>query len=196
MPRRVLVILGHPDKSPKRFCRALADAYAEGAAAAGHSVQRIDIAMIDVPLLRTQDEFESGSVPETLIDAQAAITAAEHLVFVFPLWLGTMPALLKAFLEQMMRPGTAFAYPEDKSGSVRMLLKGRSARLVVTMGMPAIVYRLWYFNHGISVLRRSVLNFVGIRPVRETLFGMVEAVADAKRKKWIDQMRELGKRAA
>lgn len=144
-------------------------------------------------MLRTMQEFEHGAVPDCLRDAAEAIVWAEHIVFVFPLWLGTMPALLKAFLEQVMRP-TAFAYPEG--GSLpRRLLRGRSARVVVTMGMPSVVYRLWFLGHGLAGMRRSILHFVGIRPVRETLFGMVASASDKTRAKWIGQMRGLGELA-
>lgn len=194
MPRRILVVLGHPDGNPKRLCRVLADAYVEGARSAGHEVRLIDIATLDFPILRAMEEFTEWRLPVTLEDAAQAIKDADHLVFVFPLWLGTMPALLKAFLEQVMRPGIAFAYPEaGKSGFARTLLKGRSARVVVTMGMPASFYRFWYLGHGIAGMRRNILNFVGISPVRETLFGIVEGAGDAKRRKWIEQVGALGK---
>ncbi|MFC3073430.1 NAD(P)H-dependent oxidoreductase [Shinella pollutisoli] len=197
MPRRILIIVGHPDPGPKRLCRALAESYAEGARSAGHAVRSIDIATLDFPLLRTAEEFAAHSMPATLEDAVQAIRQAEHIVFVFPLWLGTMPALLKAFLEQVMRPGVAFAYPEaGKGGFAKTLLKGRSARVVVTMGMPAFFYRLWYLGHGVAGMRRNILNFVGISPVRETLFGMVEGVSDATRREWLARMRALGARAA
>ncbi|MFC3208989.1 NAD(P)H-dependent oxidoreductase [Aquamicrobium soli] len=196
MPRRILVVLGHPDGNPKRLCRVLADAYVEGARSAGHEVRLIDIATLDFPILRAMEEFTERPLPVTLEDAAQAIKDTDHLVFVFPLWLGTMPALLKAFLEQVMRPGIAFAYPEaGKSGFARTLLKGRSARVVVTMGMPASFYRFWYLGHGIAGMRRNILNFVGVSPVRETLFGMVEGAGDAKRRKWISEMHALGKRA-
>ncbi|MGN6145401.1 MAG: NAD(P)H-dependent oxidoreductase [Mesorhizobium sp.] len=196
MPRRILVVLGHPDGNPKRLCRVLAAAYVEGARSAGHEVRLIDIAALDFPILRTMEEFTERPLPVTLEDAAQAIKDADHLVFVFPLWLGTMPALLKAFLEQVMRPGIAFAYPEaGKSGFARTLLKGRSARVVVTMGMPASFYRFWYLGHGVAGMRRNILNFVGISPVRETLFGMVEGAGDTKRRKWISAMHALGKRA-
>ena len=194
MPCRILVILGHPDGNPKRLCRVLADAYVEGARSAGHEVRLIDIAALDFPILRTMEEFTERPLPVTLEDAAQAIKDADHLVFVFPLWLGTMPALLKAFLEQVMRSGIAFAYPEaGKSGFARTLLKGRSARVVVTMGMPAFFYRFWYLGHGIAGMHRNILNFVGISPVRETLFGMVEGAGDTKRRKWIEQVGALGK---
>lgn len=195
MPRRILVIVGHPDGNPKRLCRALAESYVEGARSAGHEVHRVDLAKLDIPLLRSMDEFQHGLIPPDLRDAAEAIRRAEHIVFVFPLWLGTMPALLKAFLEQVMRPGLAFTYPEEKGGFTATLLKGRSAHLLVTMGMPAPIYRLWYLGHGVAGMRRNILNFVGIKPVRETLFGLVEGVSAARRKKWIAAARALGERA-
>jgi putative NADPH-quinone reductase len=193
MSRRILVIVGHPDPDPKRLCRGLADAYAVAAEEAGHAVRRVDLANLDFPLLQTMEEFQHGSVPEGLRSAAEAIAWSEHIVFVFPLWLGTMPALVKAFLEQVMRPGTAFGYPDGNGdGFGKPLLKGRSARIVVTMGMPALIYRLWYRGHGVSGLRRNILNFVGIKPVHETLFGAVEAAGDSRRSRWIQLMRKLG----
>lgn len=195
MSRRILVVIGHPDPSPDRLCRGLANAYAESAGQSGHAVRQVDLAAIDFPMLRTMQEFEHGAVPDGLKDAADAIVWAEHIVFVFPLWLGTMPALLKAFLEQVMRPGTAFAYPDNAGRLPRTLLRGRSARVVVTMGMPSFVYRLWFLSHGIASMRRSVLRFAGISPVRETLFGMVAGSSDAIRAKWIAQMRKLGQLA-
>jgi putative NADPH-quinone reductase len=192
--RRVLIIVGHPDPSPERLGRALASAYTDGAERAGHIVRKIDLALLDIPLLRTMQEFEHGAIPDSLKEATEAVAWAEHFVFVFPLWLGTVPALLKAFLEQVMRPGTAFAYAAKGEGFAKSLLRGRSARLVVTMGMPATVYRIWFLSHGIAGVRRGILNFVGIRPVRETLFGAVANASEAKRAKWIGQMRVLGER--
>jgi putative NADPH-quinone reductase len=102
-----------------------------------------------------------------------------------------MPALLKAFLEQVFRPGFAFG-PAADGTMPRKRLGGRSARVVVTMGMPVFVYR-WYFRaHSLKSLERNVLKFCGIKSVRETLFGMVEAASGAKRAKWLSRMRELG----
>jgi putative NADPH-quinone reductase len=141
--------------------------------------------------LRTQIDFETGQLPERLVPSRDAIVAAQHLLIVFPLWHGTMPALLKGFIEQVMRPGVALEY--RKEGFPRRLLMGRSAHLVVTMGMPALIYR-WYFRaHGVRGLESSVLKFSGMKPVRETLLGMVQAVDDARRQRWLNQMRKAGR---
>lgn len=190
--RRVAIIQGHPDPAGGHLCHALADAYAEGAIEAGFGVARIDLAGIDLPLLRSKAEFEVGPVPRALVPARDALASADHVVMVFPLWLGTMPALVKAFLEQVMRPGIAFAYRER--GTPKKLLTGRSAHVVVTMGMPAPLYRWLYGAHGIRALDRNILRFVGIKPVRKTYFGMVEAAKAAKRGAWIARMREDGRR--
>lgn len=194
MPRRVLVVTAHPDPAPERLCRALAETYAAAADTAGHSVRRIDLAKLEIPVLRTTKEFEQGAVPDSLRAAAEEVVWAEHIVFVFPLWLGTMPALLKAFLEQIMRPGLAFDYPEGGKGFTKTLLKGRSARLVVTMGMPPFLYRIWFLGHGLAGMRRSILNFVGIKPVRQTLYGLATA-SERKRAGWLKEMERLGRLA-
>lgn len=151
---------------------------------------RIEIAEVDFPFLRTQKEFENGPLPTSLEAAKEAVLFADHIVIVFPLWLGTMPAIVKAFLEQVMRPGIAFVY--EKSG-IRKLLGGRSAHIVVTMGMPAWLYRTFYCSHGIRTLKRNIFNFVGISPVRTTMFGMVQGATDKMVVRWTETMRRKGR---
>ncbi|NNG05039.1 MAG: NAD(P)H-dependent oxidoreductase [Inquilinus sp.] len=191
MTSRIFVIQGHPDPAGGRLCHALAEAYADGAENAGHEVRRIDVAALDFPLLRTKSGFENDDAPPSLRPAQEAIARADHLVIVYPLWLGTMPALLKGFFEQVLRPGFAFGQPA--AGTMgKAMLRGRSARIVITMGMPALIYR-WYFRaHSLKSLERNILRFCGIGPIRESLFGMVEAVGGATRRRWLEEMRRLG----
>lgn len=190
MTRRIAIIQGHPDPRGNHFGHALAEAYAQGAAAAGHMLQRIEVAQLDFPLLRTKEEFENGTLPESIREAQEAIRQADHLVIFYPLWLGGMPALLKAFLEQVFRRG--FAMTMAGRGWPKKLLKGKSARIVITMGMPSFFYR-WYFGaHSLKSLRRNVLAFSGIGPIRTSLIGMVEG-SDARRRKWLETMRALGR---
>lgn len=104
------VLDGHPDVASKGLCYALAEAYADGARTAGHQLRRIDVAALDFDFLRSQAEFEKGQAPPSIAAAQRDIQWADHLFIVFPLWLGDMPAVLKAFFEQTLRPGFAFAY--------------------------------------------------------------------------------------
>ena len=189
--QRILLIQGHPDAVTRHLGHTLEDAYAEGAEAAGHEVRRVPVAQLDFPLLRSQQAWEAGTLPPALAQAQADIAWAQHLVLFFPLWLGDMPAVLKGFLEQVARPGFAFR-PERGDPLGRKGLTGRSARVVVTMGMPALVYR-WYFRaHSVKSLERNILGFVGISPVNETLIGAVDTLGEAGVKTWTDKLRKLG----
>jgi putative NADPH-quinone reductase len=189
--RRILVLQGHPDGAAPHFGHALAASYAAAARAAGHALREVDVAQLDFPLLRSKADWEGGALPPALAAAQADIAWAEHLVLLFPLWLGGMPALLKGFLEQVLRPG--FALSRAEAGALpKKLLAGRSARVVVTMGMPALVYR-WYFRaHSLRALERNILGFVGIAPIAETLVGSVEGLVEKERARWLERLAELG----
>ena len=190
MGKRILLIQGHPDPCQEHLCHVLADAYADGAAAAGHDLRTTTVAQLDFPLLRSQDEWEHGALPSTLRAAQDDIVWSQHVVIFFPLWLGDMPALFKGFLEQVARPGFAFAADRPLA---KKLLAGRSARLVVTMGMPAMLYRLYFRAHSIKSLKRNVLSFVGIKPVRQTLIGMVGRAQPARVSHWALKMQGMGR---
>jgi putative NADPH-quinone reductase len=194
MGKRVVIVSGHPDTQLRHFNHALADAYADGAQQGGHEVRRIDVAALSFPLLGSKGDWDDGSLPASLLPAQQAIGWAEHIVLFFPLWLGGMPALLKGFLEQIARPG--FALSKAREGSLpKKLLAGRSARVVVTMGMPALVYR-WYFRaHSLKALERNILGFVGIAPIHETLIGSVEALDVEERAAWLTKLAALGRAA-
>jgi putative NADPH-quinone reductase len=114
MSKRIVIIQGHPDSSGHHLLHALSDAYAEGATAAGHDVRGIEVAKLDFPLLRTQVEFETGALPPALVQPRDDMRWAEHWVFLFPLWHGTMPALFKGFLEHIFRPGFAMEYKKGR----------------------------------------------------------------------------------
>lgn len=187
--RRILLLQGHPDPDPARLCRGLAAAYADAATGAGHEVTRIDVATLDFPLLTSPEAFEHGQLPPGLTATHAALLACDHLVIVCPLWLGTVPALLKGLLEQLLRPGIAF---ERRPGVPKPLLGGRSARLIVTMGTPPLVYRWWYGGYGIRGVERSILSFSGFAPVRRTLIGVVPDPDETLRRRWIEGVRALG----
>ncbi|MFC6671526.1 NAD(P)H-dependent oxidoreductase [Marinobacterium aestuariivivens] len=190
MGKRITIIQGHPDPDRQHLGYALADAYADGARTAGHEVRLLEVARLDFPLLRTKQAFEEEKPPEVILDAQDAIRWAQHLVIFYPLWLGTMPALLKAFLEQVLRPDFAFNIRDD--GQWDKQLRGRSARVIITMGMPALAYRFYFGAHGLKNLKRNILGFCGVEPVNTTLFGRVEAADESRCQNWLLEVYKLG----
>ncbi len=189
---RILVVLGHPDPEPGHLCRALADAYVAGAREAGHEVRRVDVSALDFPVLRKPSDFWKAEPHEALMPAVEGFRWAEHVVLVFPLWHGMLPAYFKAFLEQVLRPGLAY---EETGRFPRGLFGGRSARIVVTMAMPASFYRLWYHSHGVKALEHNMLRLVGIKRIHTTMFGMADSASEAIRSGWLGTMAQLGRNA-
>jgi putative NADPH-quinone reductase len=194
LAKHILIVDGHPDAAPARFVHALAKAYLDGARSAKHEVRAITLAELDFPLLRSNDAFLTGVPPEPIQKCQDDLRWADHVVILFPLWLGSTPAMLKGFLEQLLRPGFAFGAAQ-RGRLPKKLLKGKSARIVVTMGMPALFYK-WYFrSHSLKSLERNVLKFCGFSPIRASIIGMVATMDDRKRAQWLARIRSLGELA-
>ena len=134
-------------------------------------------------------------LPPALVPAQQDIVWAQHLVLMFPLWLGDMPALMKAFLEQVARPGLAGAVRAEGAMPPKALA-GRSARIVVTMGMPALAYRWVFRAHSVKSLERNILGILGVAPVHETLIGGVAGFRADDVARWCRTLGRLGADAA
>ncbi|HKL65954.1 MAG TPA: NAD(P)H-dependent oxidoreductase [Roseovarius sp.] len=195
MARRIAIIQGHPDPEGGHFCHALADAYRKGAEAAGHSVDIVETSRLDLPCIRNKAQWEASPTDEGVVQMQEIVGGADHLLILYPLWLGDMPAVLKSALEHLSCGGFVMAL--DDSGHWQANLKGKSARVVVTMGMPALVYRLFFLSHSLKSLERNILKFAGVKPVRTMLMGQVEGESRAARREaWLAQMRRLGGDAA
>jgi len=125
---------------------------------------------------------------------QHLMSWADHVVILYPLWLGSMPALLKALLEQMLRPGFAFSTLELGKWPVKFL-SGKSARIIMTMGMPAPI-PLVFSCPQLAQPAADILKFVGFRSIRSTLIGNVAGLSKARRTQWLDKVRTLGRAAA
>jgi putative NADPH-quinone reductase len=191
--KKVLVLDGHPDRDRNRLQHALMHAYAEAARQAGHEVRTLALSTMTFPLLSGAAEFENGKPPDAILTAQQAILWADHVLIGFPLWLGGAPAKLKGLFEQTFRPG--FAFDASRGRFPRKLLAGKSARLVVTMGMPSLFFQLVYRAHGAKSVERNILAFCGFRPVRTTLIGGLGAMPAAKRAAWIEKLERFGRTA-
>lgn len=191
MGKRVVVIQGHPGS--QSFCAALAERYVDAAQQAGHEVRlcRLGALQFD-PILREGYQKIQPLEPD-LQQAQADILWAEHLVWVYPIWWGGIPALLKGFLDRVMLPGFAFKYRPGKAFPEK-LLQGRTADLLVTMDTPPWYYRWVYRMPGLNQMRRTTLAFCGIRPLKTLTFGPVLDSTAKQRERWLERASRLGAR--
>lgn len=190
--KTVCILQGHPDGANRHLCHAIAQAYADGAKMAGAKVRKIDISAAEFPLLRNPEEFLADP-PEDIRACQNLILDSDHLVIIYPLWLGTMPALVKGFFEQLCRHEFAIAN-NAKGGWPKQMLKGKSARVIVTMGMPATAYRLFFGADGVRGFESGILGMAGIKPIGETLIGGVGAMTRDRVEATLARIRRLGQR--
>ncbi|MCA6508350.1 MAG: NAD(P)H-dependent oxidoreductase [Pseudanabaena sp.] len=192
MNKKILIVQGHPN--PTSYCSALAEAYKKAAIASGAEVH--EIVVNDLEFNFNPPEYQSKLIPELeedVLKSQDEIRWAEHLVFVYPNWWGTMPTLLKAFIDRVFTSGFAFKYQKD-SVWWDQLLKGKSARLIVTMDTPSWYYRFVYGQPGHTAMKKNILEFCGIKPVKITSIGSVKTSDLAQRQKWLKQVGTLGEK--
>ncbi len=188
--RQPLVILGHPDS--QGFCGALANAYVTGAQNAGLTAELLALGeMTFNPVLKAGYKEVMLLEPDLQM-AQEKIMAADHLVWVFPIWWGSVPALMKGFIDRTFLPGYAFRFRE--SGVIHDgLLKGKSARLIATTDAPPLVYRYYYGEPGIKMMKNLVLDFCGVKPVKSTVFGPLKFSSLRQRQQWLAKAEALGR---
>ncbi|AMN38517.1 NAD(P)H-dependent oxidoreductase [Rhodoplanes sp. Z2-YC6860] len=191
--RKIMIVVGHPQTNT--FCRALGEAYRRGATAAGHTATLFALSEMKFdPILREGYRKEQMLEPD-LQAAYDALAACDHLVLIFPLWCGDMPALLKGFIERVLQPDLIHRQDTDNAMNWS-IFKNKSARVVITMGMPVSIYRFWYGGHALKLITRNILKFIGITPVRHTLFGMIGTSKPETREGWIAEIEGLGRQSS
>lgn len=186
---KILVLNGNP--KGKSFCGALADAYGRAALEAGHDVRLLDLSALPVSLVLPDYADKSAPPAGWVAEVQQAIEWSEHWVIVSPMWWGSPPAALKALLDLVLMPGFAFRYRKG-GGLWDKLLKGRSARVILTMDSPG-----WYFKWvlGSPMARQfktQILEFCGFNPVHVTSFGPIKASTDRQRERWLAEVDHMG----
>lgn len=167
MADRILVIDGHPDPDPCRASHAIAAAYAQGARESGRSAYIAAITALDFSYMQTASQFSLPCPHKGIREVQSKLTDADHIVLIYPLWLGTMPALLRTFLEQLAGGGVATC---NNGKRWTQNLRGKSARAIVTMDAPALAGR-WSLGPNVRCVEHPILRFLGVSPIRVTLFG-------------------------
>jgi len=189
---KIMIVVGHP--SPGSYCEALGEAYRRGAESGGHQAQVFALARMTFDAVLREGYRREQPLEPALVAARQALSASDHLVFVFPLWCGDMPAIMKGFIERILQSDLLKIQAAGGKGDWK-ILKGKSARVIMTMGMPGWFYR-WYFGaHALKLLKRNILKFMGVSPVHSTIYGMIEAVGDDTRKQWLREVEALGHQA-
>ncbi|MDR2342884.1 MAG: NAD(P)H-dependent oxidoreductase [Campylobacteraceae bacterium] len=191
MARKILIINGHPDKDSLSY--AIASAYEKGAITNGAEVERINIGELHFDLNLKFGYKKDMELEPDLKDSMEKLKWAEHFVFIYPLWWGSYPAIMKGFIDRVFLPDIAFSY--DKNNKKELLLQNKSARIIVTMEQPVWYYKFICRTPSINQLKTSTLSFCGIKAkrVKSTIFGSALSTSQQKREQWLSYIENLGK---
>ena len=188
--RRALLVVAD---GPGTLHAALAEAWADGARAAGAEVRTLHVGALDFDPHLSLGYASTQSLEPDLQRARELIEWSEHQVWAFPIWWGALPAKLKGLIDRAFLPGWAFRY---RAGSAlpEQLLRGRTAELIATMDSPGWWYRLWHRAAAHAQLSRATLGLCGVRTVGSRTFPTVRTSTPAQRERWLAAMRARGER--
>lgn len=191
MQKKILVLLGHPDKDT--FSGSVADAYQSGAEEAGHEVKRYNVGDLDFDPILHKGYKEIQELEPDLVAVQDSIRWADHIVVVYPNWWCAMPAVLKGMFDRMWLPGFAFNFNKETKKIEKHLL-GKTGRAIIISGTHSPLSAWWQFGDYTNEIQYGIMEFAGIS-THVTAYGPCEKCADEKRVAWINDTKKLGKKA-
>lgn len=186
--KKVLVILGHP--STQSFNKTIFDRYIQSSLAAGNQIRGLELGKLNFDVVSRNPRARDKELESDLKKAQEDILWSEHLVFIYPIWWGNVPALLKGFIDRVFISGFSHRYLGN--GGYEKLLSGRSAHLIVTMDAPSSFESIYL--HGAAtnrVMKQATLEFCGIKPVKITRIGQLRKKDKAAREKILQKIADL-----
>ncbi|OIV40030.1 NAD(P)H-dependent oxidoreductase [Flavobacterium johnsoniae] len=187
--KNILIINGHPN--PLSFNFGIAESYLKGAVASGATVETITIADLKFnPNLQFGYQKRTELEPD-LLESWEKIKRADHLVWIHPVWWGGLPAITKGFIDRLFLPGMAFQYRENSVWWDK-LLKGKTAHIITTLDQPGWYYWFSFGRPSVNQLKKSTLEFCGVKPVKVTYIGIIKGSADLQRAKWLEKVYNLG----
>lgn len=188
--KKTLIINGHPNA--ESYCYALHKAYKKGALAQNIELKEICVTNLDFnPNLAYGYQKRTPLEPD-LLKAQEKIKWAEHIVWIYPVWWGSYPAILKGFIDRVFLPGFAFQKRENSVWWDKYLTN-KTARIISSLDQPSWYYRLIYKQPSYYALKKLTLNFVGIKKVKATTIGPIRLSKDSFRENWLQKVEKLGR---
>lgn len=189
--KKILIVNGHPDK--ESYNHALSAAYKKGAQKTNASNQEININELSFnPNLQFGYKKRTELEPD-LVTAQEKLKWANHIVWFYPVWWGSVPAIMKGFLDRVLLPGFAF---NKKAGSLwwDKYFIGKTSRIICTLDQPGWYYQIFNGSPSHKAMKKLTLNFIGVKSVKITSIGPMRLSKEDFRLKWLKKIEKLGQK--
>ncbi len=183
----IVIIFNHPYEGS--YCNAVLRSVKTGLERAAHTVDTIHLDNERFNPVMTAADLQAfrNRVPvdPTVIAYRQRLAAADHLVFIFPIWWELMPALTKGFIDKVIFPGVAYDYTPRGYGMIPLFKKIRSITVITTMNTPGFLYRLVFGN----AIRKAVITGtfwkMGYKNRKWINLSGVKQASEKKRSKWL-----------
>ena len=188
--KNVLIINGHPDKESYNY--AISSAYLKGATESKATVKSIHLIDLKFNLNLQYGYRKRTDLEPDLVEAQEMLLWANHIVWIYPVWWGSVPALMKGFLDRILLPGFAF---KKREGSVwwDKFFTGKTSRIICTLDQPPWYYRIINRCPSHNAMKKLTLNFIGVKSVKITTIGPLRLSSEDFRKKWLSKIEKMGR---
>lgn len=190
---KIFIWVGHPRETS--LSHAMADAYERGAREAGAETRRMNLHDMQFDPDLTNGYHQRKDHEPCLTEWRENILWADHLCWAYPQWWGGMPAKMKGVLDRAFLPGFAMNYHTEDPWWDK-LLTGRSADVIITADAPEFFDKLAYGAPAQRQVKKMVLEFSGIKPVRTLQVGTVKTANEQKIQKWLKTAQHRGHKAA
>ena len=189
--KKVLIINGHPDE--ESFCFGLHQSYKKGCLQSGNEVKEIILSEMDFnPILKYGYRKRTELEPD-LLEAWEKLQWADHIVWIYPTWWASPPALLKGFIERIFLPGFTFEY-QEKSPFPKKLLTGKTSEIISTMDTPVFYYKWIVKDIGGKMIRKNIGAFCGIKNIRTTYLAVIKTSTPKQRSKWLKRIEYIAQK--
>jgi putative NADPH-quinone reductase len=187
--KNILIINGHPNKESYNY--ALHQAYKRGLQNKGNChIEEILVADLQFNLNLSKGYSMGITMENDLLNAQNKIKKADHLVWIYPLWWGMMPALLKGFIHRVFVPGFAFKYHHHDSKWDK-LLSGKTTEIICSIDYPVFLFKWFFGEGGVKVMRKMVLEFCGLKVSKTTYVGPIKTSSENQRINWLKMIEKM-----
>jgi len=187
----ISVILAHPN--PKSFNHAIAKMAVEALKSNGHKVFFHDLYKEKFdPLLPAAEIADDASLPAKIKKYCEEIAEVDGIVIVHPNWWGQPPAILKGWVDRVIRPGVAYEFLEGDSGEgvPRGLLKAKTAMVYNTSNTESEREKKVFGDPLETIWKNCVFGLCGVTHFHRRTFNVIVTSTEKQRKNWLDSVRK------
>lgn len=189
---KISVILAHP--RPESFNHAIAQVVVDTLKESGHGVMFHDLYGEGFdPVLSAGEIARAARLPQQIERHCQEIAAADGIVFVHPNWWGMPPAMMKGWVDRVMRSGVAYRFLEgdNGAGTPEGLLRARAALVVNTSDTPEERERAVFGDPLEGIWKTCICAYCGIPVFRRRMFGVVVTSTEEERRSWLAEVRKI-----